>query len=51
MRVGSGVQTDATAPNNVGTCCASWEEYLTIIPLARMGSDSIAHEAESRMGY
>ena len=26
-------------------------EYLTIIPRARMGSESIAHEAEDRMGY
>ena len=28
-------------------------EYLTIIPksIARMGSESIAHEAEGRMGY
>ena len=26
-------------------------EYLTIIPRARMGSESIAHEAEGRMGY
>ena len=25
--------------------------YLTIILRARMGSDSIAHEAEGRMGY
>ena len=25
--------------------------YLTIIPLALMGSVSIAHEAEGRMGY
>ena len=25
--VGSGVQTDATTPNNVGTCNASWEGY------------------------
>ena len=25
--------------------------YLTIIPWARMGSESIAHEAEGRMGY
>ena len=24
---------------------------LTIIPRARMGSESIAHEAEGRMGY
>ena len=24
---------------------------LTIIPLAQMGSESIAHEAEGRMGY
>ena len=26
-------------------------DYLTIIPRARMGSESIAHEAEGRMGY
>ena len=26
-------------------------EYITIIPQARMGSESIAHEAEGRMGY
>ena len=25
--------------------------YLTIIPPARMGSESIGHEAEGRMGY
>ena len=25
--------------------------YLTIISLARMGYESIAHEAEGRMGY
>ena len=25
--------------------------YLTIIPRDRMGSESIAHEAEGRMGY
>ena len=28
-----------------------WKKYLTIIPRARMGSESIAHEAEGRMGY
>ena len=27
------------------------KRYLTIIPRARMGSESIAQEAESRMGY
>ena len=27
------------------------ENYLTIIPWAQMGSESIAHEAEDRMGY
>ena len=27
------------------------KNYLTIIPRARMGSESIAHEAEGRMGY
>ena len=26
-------------------------DYLTSIPRARMGSESIAHEAEGRMGY
>ena len=25
--------------------------YLTIIPQARMGSESIAHKVEGRMGY
>ena len=25
--------------------------YLTIIPRARMGSESTAHEADGRMGY
>ena len=30
ISVGSGVQTDATFPNdNVGTCTAFWEEYNT----------------------
>ena len=29
----------------------STQVYLTIIPRARMGSESIAHEAEGRMGY
>ena len=28
-----------------------YHTYLTIIPRARMGSESIAHEAEGRMGY
>ena len=27
VRVSSGVQTDATTPNNVGICSASWEGY------------------------
>ena len=27
------------------------DEYLTIIPRVRMGYESIAHEAEGRMGY
>ena len=30
----------------------SWPlAYLTIIPQARMGSESIAHEAEGQMGF
>ena len=38
----------------VGSVCLSAEivrVYLTIIPRAPMGSESIAHEAEGRMGY
>ena len=27
VRFGSGVQTDAATPNNVGTCSASWKGY------------------------
>ena len=34
----------------LGTSVFPWPEYLTI-PRARMGSESIAHEAEGRMGY
>ena len=30
MRVGSGVQTDATTPNNVGTCSASWDKSISL---------------------
>ena len=32
-------------------CSSIQHIYLTIIPRARMGSESIAHEAEGRMGY
>ena len=35
--------TDTTQSNK--------KEDLTIIPRARMGYESIAHEAEGRMGY
>ena len=35
----------------MGAGMASERDYLTIIPRARMGSESIAHEAEGRMGY
>ena len=31
--------------------CILRQLYLTIIPRARMGSESMAHEAEGRMGY
>ena len=30
---------------------AEAERYLTVIPRARMDSESIAYEAEGRMGY
>ena len=29
----------------------NWPKYLTIIPRAQMGYESIAHEAKSWMGY
>ena len=32
-------------------CIQMFIMYLTIIPPARMGSGSIAHEAEGGMGY
>ena len=39
-------------PNYSGSGIAGWSNgYLTIIPRARMGSESIAHEAVGRMGY
>ena len=31
--------------------CGRRHNYLTIIPRARMGYESIAHEAEGRMAY
>ena len=34
VRFGSGVQTNATTPNNVGTCSASWEGYSLCKPCA-----------------
>ena len=34
-----------------GMECVLTVHYLTIIPRAQMGSESIAHEAEGRMGY
>ena len=33
------------------SCVSNGGKYLKIIPRARMGYDSIAHEAEGRMGY
>ena len=42
-----------TANNGSRAYFQVWQRhlYLTIIPRARMGSESIAHEAEGRMGY
>ena len=37
--------------NMATTATFSCLRYLTIIPRARMGSKSIAHEAQGRMGY
>ena len=36
---------------NFGLLLVIVSGYLTIISRARMGSESIAHEAEGRMGY
>ena len=44
---------DATSMD-IGKHLLNWSTlsgYLTITPRARMGSKSIANEAESRMGY
>ena len=30
MRIGRGVQTDATTPSNVGTCSASWDKSISL---------------------
>ena len=39
---------------DIGKHLSNWSTlagYLTVIPQAQMGSESIAHEAEGRMGY
>ena len=36
---------------SVGSIIDHRIDYLSITPRARMGSESIAHEAEGRMGY
>ena len=39
---------------DIGKHFSNWSTlagYLTVIPQARMGSESIAHEAEGRMDY
>ena len=38
LGVGSGVQTDATTPNNVGTCSVLWEGYKTRKSLETMNN-------------
>ena len=46
-------KSDATSMD-IGKHLSNWSTlagYLTVIPQARMGSESIAHEAEGRMGY
>ena len=35
----------------MGSVIGQKRDYLTIIPRPRMGCESIAHEAEGRMGY
>ena len=41
----------AERDSHTGRCFGYTEKYLTIIPRARMGSESIAREAEGRKGY
>ena len=42
----------AERDSHAGRCFGYTGQYLTIIPrAARMGSESIAHEAGGRMGY
>ena len=41
----------AERDSHTGRCFGYTEKYLTIITLARMGSESIAHEDGDRMGY
>ena len=38
-------------PHHMVQSSLEFNIYLTIIPRARMGSESIAHEAEGRVGY
>ena len=45
-----GARSSPTPPLS-SVLTAHYSGYLTIIPRARMGSESIAHEAEGRMGY
>ena len=37
--------------SKMGSVIGQKIDYLTIIPRPRMGCESIAHEAEGRMGY
>ena len=47
----TGPQVDTVNINNNVLNLSQLTLYLTIIPIARMGSESIAYEAEGRMGY
>ena len=46
-----GEETTAVPPGKTENNMEWEKNYLTIIPLALMGSESIAHEAEGRMVY
>ena len=53
----AGIQNPESGTGTRTATGVNWETlkafsiYLTIIPRARMGYESIAHEAEGRVGY
>ena len=46
MRVGSGLQTDATTPNNVRTCSASWEGLCKPCVMSVCGPNNVGRAVQ-----